>query len=153
MAHFAEIDPDTNIVLRVLVVPDDEEHRGQEFLADDLGLGGTWLQTSYNTTGGVHHEQIPQTRPAEGDEEGPQDAGTAPTPDGGTPLRWNFATRGGTYRPDVDAFVGLQPYPSWVLDDGFIWRPPTPDPTVEDGPDYLWDEDSESWVEVLDPNA
>jgi hypothetical protein len=24
------------------------EHRGQEFLAQDLGLGGTWIQTSYN---------------------------------------------------------------------------------------------------------
>jgi len=32
----------------VLVVPDAQEHRGHEFLADDLGLGGTWVQTSYN---------------------------------------------------------------------------------------------------------
>jgi len=47
MAHFAEID-DNNIVTRVLVVPDEQEHRGQEFLADDLNLGGTWIQTSYN---------------------------------------------------------------------------------------------------------
>lgn len=47
MAHFAEID-ENNIVLRVLVVSNDEEHRGQEFLAEDLGLGGTWIQTSYN---------------------------------------------------------------------------------------------------------
>lgn len=47
MAHFAELD-NNNTVLRVLVVPDEQEHRGQEFLADDLGLGGTWVQTSYN---------------------------------------------------------------------------------------------------------
>ena len=47
MAHFAEIDTD-GVVLRVLVVPDAEENRGQEFLADDLELGGTWVQTSYN---------------------------------------------------------------------------------------------------------
>jgi hypothetical protein len=47
MAHFAEID-ENNIVTRVLVVGNDQEHRGQEFLADDLGLGGTWVQTSYN---------------------------------------------------------------------------------------------------------
>ena len=47
MAHFAEIDSN-NVVTRVLVVPDSEEHRGQEFLANDLGLGGTWVQTSYN---------------------------------------------------------------------------------------------------------
>jgi hypothetical protein len=48
MAHFAEIDSD-NKVLRVLVVDNSQEHRGQEFLAEDLGLGGTWIQTSYNS--------------------------------------------------------------------------------------------------------
>jgi hypothetical protein len=48
MAHFAEID-ETNTVIRVLVVDNSEEHRGQEFLANDLGLGGTWVQTSYNS--------------------------------------------------------------------------------------------------------
>ena len=47
MAHFAEIDS-TGLVLRVLVVGNDQEHRGQEFLANDLNLGGTWIQTSYN---------------------------------------------------------------------------------------------------------
>ena len=48
MAHFAEID-ENNLVTRVLVVPDAQENRGQEFLAGDLGLGGTWKKTSYNT--------------------------------------------------------------------------------------------------------
>lgn len=47
MAHFAEID-NTNKVLRILVVDNSQEHRGQEFLAEDCGLGGTWIQTSYN---------------------------------------------------------------------------------------------------------
>ena len=47
MAHFAEIDSN-NIVVRVLVVPNEQEHRGQDFLATDLGLGGVWIQTSYN---------------------------------------------------------------------------------------------------------
>ena len=47
MAHFAQVDSN-NKVLRVLVVSNDDEHRGQEFLAEDLGLGGTWIQTSYN---------------------------------------------------------------------------------------------------------
>lgn len=47
MAHFAEID-ENNIVQRVIVVPDEQEHRGQEFLANDLQLGGTWIQCSYN---------------------------------------------------------------------------------------------------------
>ena len=48
MAHFAEID-ENNIVVRVLVVANDLEHKGAEFLANDLGLGGTWIQTSFST--------------------------------------------------------------------------------------------------------
>lgn len=47
MAHFAEID-ETSIVLRVLVVPNEEEANAQEYLSNTLGLGGTWVQTSYN---------------------------------------------------------------------------------------------------------
>lgn len=47
MAHFAEVDND-NIVQRVLVVDNSLEHRGADFLANDLGLGGNWIQTSYN---------------------------------------------------------------------------------------------------------
>jgi hypothetical protein len=46
MAHFAKIED--NIVTQVLVVPDNAEDRGQDYLANDLGLGGTWVQTSYN---------------------------------------------------------------------------------------------------------
>ena len=49
MAHFAEIN-ENNVVLRVLVVDNEQEHRGQEFLSEDLGLGGRWIQTSYNGT-------------------------------------------------------------------------------------------------------
>ena len=49
MAHFAEVN-DRLEVVRVLVVADAQEHRGQAFLADDLGLGGRWVQTSYNGT-------------------------------------------------------------------------------------------------------
>ena len=57
MAHFAEIDSD-NKVLRVLVVDNSQEHRGQEFLANDLGLGGTWIQTSYNANFGGKYAGI-----------------------------------------------------------------------------------------------
>lgn len=51
MAHFAEID-ENNKVIRVLVVDNSQEHRGQEFLAEDCDLGGTWVQTSYNANFG-----------------------------------------------------------------------------------------------------
>jgi hypothetical protein len=46
MAHFAKIE--NNIVTEVLAVHNDLEHRGADFLANDLGLSGTWIQTSYN---------------------------------------------------------------------------------------------------------
>ena len=47
MAHFAQID-ENNIVINILVVPDEQQHRGEEYLSQDLGLGGRWIQTSYN---------------------------------------------------------------------------------------------------------
>lgn len=45
MAHFAQIDS-SNIVHRVIVVPDSEEANGAAWCANLLG--GTWVQTSYN---------------------------------------------------------------------------------------------------------
>jgi len=77
MAHFAQID-ENNIVVEVLVVPDDQEHRGQDFLAVDLGLGGTWIQTSYNhnirgTYAGIGYTYDPDT-----DEFVPPDAPVEP---------------------------------------------------------------------------
>lgn len=92
MAHFAEIDSDSR-VLRVLVVDNSQEHRGQEFLAVDLGLGGTWIKTSYNTQFGVHKT-------------------------GGTPLRKNYASVGYTYDAQRDAFIPPKPPTGlWVLDE------------------------------------
>ena len=55
MAHFAQID-ETNIVQTVIVIDNedcgggnfpDSEPIGQQYIAD-LGLSGTWLQTSYH---------------------------------------------------------------------------------------------------------
>lgn len=55
MAHFAQLNND-NIVQQVIVISDDivsdpapdNEAAGQAFIADALGLAGTWKQTSYN---------------------------------------------------------------------------------------------------------
>ena len=60
MAHFAEIDSN-NKVLRVLVVDNSQENRGQEFLANDCDLGGTWVQTSYHANFGGKFAQIGDT--------------------------------------------------------------------------------------------
>lgn len=50
MAHFAQVEQvgDKQVVVQVVVVDNAHEQRGQEFLAEDLGLGGTWIQCSYN---------------------------------------------------------------------------------------------------------
>ena len=121
MAHFAEID-ESNTVVRVLVVPDAQEGRGQEYLADDLGLGGTWKKTSYNTQGGVHAL-------------------------GGTPYRKNYAGIGYTFDAEKDAFIAPKPYASWVLDEATCnWEAPVAMPT--DDKMYRWDEETTSWIEV-----
>ncbi len=121
MAHFAEID-ESNTVVRVLVVPDAQEGRGQEYLADDLGLGGTWKKTSYNTQGGVHTL-------------------------GGTPYRKNYAGIGYTFDATKDAFIAPKPYASWVLDEATCtWQAPVAMPT--DDKMYRWDEETTNWIEV-----
>lgn len=122
MAHFAEIDGN-NIVTRVLVVDNSQEDNGQEFLANTLGLGGTWIKTSYNTQGGVHTN-------------------------GGTPLRKNYAGIGYTYDSGRDAFIPPKPYNSWVLnEDTCLWGAPTPMPT--DGKPYRWVEEDLNWQEIV----
>jgi hypothetical protein len=121
MAHFAEIDNE-GVVLRVLVVPDAEEARGQEFLSNDLGLGGTWLKTSYNTIGGGHLL-------------------------GGAPFRKNYAGIGYKYDADRDAFLPPKPFASWTLDEETCnWNPPTPYPSDEKP--HEWDEATLSWKEI-----
>ena len=90
---------------------------------------GTWLQTSYNTRGGVHY------------------APDSDTPDGGEALRGNFAQPGYTYDEENDVFYAPQPFKGWVLNKTtWLWEAPVPYP--DDGKFYAWDEDTISWIEV-----
>ena len=118
MSHFAQID-ENNIVTQVIVIEQD---------VVDTGLFGdpaSWIQTSYNTIGGVHTQ-------------------------GGTPLRKNYAGIGYTYDSTRDAFIPPKPFNSWILnEDTCLWDAPTPMPT--DGKMYSWDEDTTSWVEITLP--
>lgn len=108
MAHFAKIE--NNIVTEIIVAE-------QDFINT---LEGTWVQTSYNTRGGVHLLD-------------------------GTPLRKNFAGIGYTYDADPDAFIPPQPFPSYILDtSSYTWNPPIAHP--DDGESYAWDEDTQTWV-------
>jgi len=61
-------------------------------------------------------------------------------------MRHNYAGVGHTYDADADAFYAPQLYPSWSLDDAFVWQPPTPRP--DGGLDLHWDEDALAWVEM-----
>lgn len=111
MAHFAELDKD-NVVLRVIVADTKEWCENN--------LGGTWVQTSYNTIGGEHKL-------------------------GGTPLHKNYAGIGYTF--DGTGFAAPQPYPSWSLNkDTYLWEAPVAYPT--DDKMYLWNEDNQEWVEI-----
>jgi hypothetical protein len=117
MAHFARVE--NGVVTQVIVIE-------REVLA--LGHWGdpnSWVQTSYNTQGGVHTQ-------------------------GGTPLRKNYAGIGFTYDSERDAFIPPKPYTSWVLDEATcLWNAPTSMPT--DGKMYTWDEATTSWTEVVVP--
>lgn len=114
MAHFAKVN--NGIVEQVIVAE-------PEFFDTFVDSSpGQWIQTSYNTHGGVHSQ-------------------------GGTPLRKNYAGIGYTYDAQRDAFIPPKPFASWVLnEDTCLWNAPTPMPT--DGKRYSWDEPTTSWVEI-----
>jgi len=64
-------------------------------------------------------------------------------------FRKNYAGIGYTYDKTRDAFIPPQPYDSWTLDEATCqWNAPTPMP--EDGKVYTWDEDTTSWVEIVE---
>ena len=115
MAHFAKVN--NGIVEQVIVAE-------PEFFDTFVDSSpGQWIQTSYNTHGGVHTN-------------------------GGTPLRKNYAGIGYTYDSVRDAFIPPKPYVSWTLnEDTCLWDCPVACP--EDGKVYAWDEDAQQWNEVV----
>lgn len=114
MAHFAKVN--NGIVEQVIVAE-------PEFFDTFVDSSpGQWIQTSYNTRGGVHTN-------------------------GGTPLRKNYAGIGYTYDAQRDAFIPPKPYASWLLnDDTCLWEAPAPYPN--DGGVYTWNETNQTWDAV-----
>ena len=88
MSHFAEISGSNNIVTRVIVAEQGFINSGA------VGTGSNWVQTSYNTHGGVHYGL---------------DVTGSYAPDGGVALRKNYAGTGYTYDRSKDAFISPQP--------------------------------------------
>jgi len=111
MSHFAKVN--NGIVEQVIVAE-------PEFFDTFVDSSpGTWIQTSYNTYGGVHKL-------------------------GGTPLRKNYAGIGYTYDAQKNAFIPPKPYNSWTLNEtSCLWEPPTPYPNDDNR--YKWNESTTSW--------
>ena len=139
MASFAKIGLN-NKVIEVLSVHNNElldsngveqEVNGIDFLTKLTGWS-IWVQTSYNTHGGVHNN-------------------------GGTPFRKNHAGIGYTYDEDRDAFIPPKPFNSWILNENTCdWESPIPYPitnnqnrvnTFGDNVNdfYQWNETIKNW--------
>jgi hypothetical protein len=129
MAHFAKVE--NNIVTEVLVAEQDFINSGK------VGNPSEWVQTSYNTHGGVHYSAD--------DGEGTRVA------DGGVALRKNFGCVGDIYDATRDAFYKQKPYPSWVLnEDTCYWESPVPMPAIPDDTGFWkWNEPTTSWIWIL----
>jgi hypothetical protein len=111
MSHFARVE--NGLVTQVIVAEQDFVNG----IAPESGV--RWIQTSYNTSAGVHAH-------------------------GGTPLRKNFAAEGFVYLDDLDAFAPPSPSPHWVLNTTTCqWEAPFPPPT--DGAVYDWNDFAVDW--------
>lgn len=121
MGHYAKVV--NNVVTNVIVA---EEEFFNSFVDSSPG---EWIQTSYNTTGGVHYD------PVSGE----------PSKDQTKALRKNFAGVGYIYDKKLDAFIPPKPFNSWVLnEDTCTWMSPVEYP--KDGSLYKWDEETTSWI-------
>ena len=111
MGHYAKVED--GIVTNVIVADSKEWC--------ETNLGGTWVQTSYNTHGGVNSRE------------------------GGEAIHKNYAGIGYTF--DGVGFAAPQPYPSWTKnEETYLWEAPTAMPV--DDKIYRWDEETTSWVEL-----
>jgi len=126
MASFAKIGLNNKVIEVQSVVNEvlhdsngvEQEVNGIDFLTKLTGWS-IWVQTSYNTNGGVHNN-------------------------GGTPLRKNHAGIGYIYDESRDAFYKPKPYASWLLNETTCrWEAPVAYPT--DGELYTWNETTASW--------
>jgi len=136
MANFAKINSN-NEVLTVDVVDNENLHDANGVEVESIGQAylekhsnwpaAMWIQTSYNTAGGVHKN-------------------------GGTPFRGNYAGIGHIWDLENNIFWNIKPYASWVKHIASAsWKSPigdAPELTAEnitDGAFYIWDESNQSW--------
>ena len=122
MAHFAEIDSN-NIVTRVLVL-DNSVLLKADGTESEL-KGKKFLNSTLGTS-------------------------TWKQTSYNANFRKNFAGIGYEYREDLDAFIPLKPYDSWLLNETTCqWEAPVAHPT--DGTACDWDEDNQQWINCGTP--
>jgi len=126
MASFAKIGLNGKVIA-VHSVVNEVLHDSNGIEREDIGIDfltklhgwSVWVQTSYNTNGGVHSS-------------------------GGTPLRKNYAGIGMTYDETRDAFIPKKPFNSWILNEQTcLWNAPVAKPNDEKS--YNWNESTLSW--------
>jgi hypothetical protein len=120
MSHYAKVN--NGIVEQVIVAEAD-------FFTNFVDTSpGSWIQTSYNTRGGIYY--MPNTVPPVADA------------DQSKALRGNFAGIGYVYDAQNDVFYPQKPYPSWILNTTtWTWEAPTPMPAGT----YKWNEANLAW--------
>jgi hypothetical protein len=120
MGHFAKVE--NGIVTKVIVAD-------PEFFETFIdNTPGKWIQSSYNTKGGIHYD--PNT--------------DLPSEDQTKAFRKNYAGIGYTYDATRDAFIPPKPFNSWTLNETTcLWDAPVAMP--DDGQRYSWNEDLGTW--------
>jgi hypothetical protein len=124
MAHYAKIVKGK--VVEIACVDEDYFENNKK-----TRYTGTWVQTSYNTKGGIHYDS--QTG--------------LPSQDQTKALRKNYAGIGYIYDKDKDAFYAEQPFASWTLNEqSCIWEAPVSYPDITKI--YKWNEEQLTWEEI-----
>jgi hypothetical protein len=120
MAHFAQID-ENNIVQQIIVVSN--ENCGNLEFPESEPIGQDFIN-SIGLEGNWKQTSYNST------------------------FRKRYAGLDDVYDESRDAFLPIKPFPSWILnEDTCLWESPIERPN--DGKVYKWNEDEQSWEEVI----
>ena len=120
MAHFAQID-ENNVVKQIIVI--DNENCGNLEFPESEPIGQNFI-SSIGLEGNWKQTSYNST------------------------FRKRYAGLDDVYDESRDAFLPLKPFPSWILnEETCLWNSPIERPT--DGNLYRWNEEEQSWEEVI----
>ena len=143
MVYFAKLDENNNVleihsVDDSIIVQDgvENEYLGKLFLNQTFNSESKYIQTSYNTRGGVHYQ-----------------SNGLRSQDQSKSFRKNYAGIGFYYDEVKDSFIPPKPYNSWILnEETCLWEPPMSFPTIGNIPFpykkynyYIWNENIINW--------